>query len=72
MPLWAQGIHVANIDDPMTVELLVLWAAILWCLESGFADARFEGDAKVIIDKINQANTRDSTMGAYWRKLYDV
>ncbi|CAL1399381.1 unnamed protein product [Linum trigynum] len=61
--LRVQGIQFGSIDEPLVVEALVLREALLWCLANGFQDVRFEGDAKVIIDKINQAATRDSRIG---------
>ncbi|CAL1381312.1 unnamed protein product [Linum trigynum] len=62
--LWAAGIQFPIIDDPLIVELLFLREAILWCLGQGLTSMRFEGDAKVIIDKIRQADTRDNRVGA--------
>ncbi|CAL1377707.1 unnamed protein product [Linum trigynum] len=62
--LMAKGVQFPGIDDPAVVELLVLREAMLWCLEHGFAVVRLEGDAKVIIDKIRQADTSDNQMGA--------
>ncbi|CAL1355817.1 unnamed protein product [Linum trigynum] len=61
--LMAQGIQFPMITDPMVVELLVLREAMLWCLALGFTEVGFEGDAKVIIDKINRADTRDNRIG---------
>ncbi|CAL1353228.1 unnamed protein product [Linum trigynum] len=48
----------------MVVELLTLREAINWCLDHGFSGMQFEGDAKVVIDKICQGDVRDSRMGA--------
>ncbi|CAL1397696.1 unnamed protein product [Linum trigynum] len=62
--LMAKGVQFSIIDDPMMVELLVLREGIIWCLERGFTDVQFEGDAKVVIDKILQADTRDNRVGA--------
>ncbi|CAL1393469.1 unnamed protein product [Linum trigynum] len=64
MVLMAKGFHFAGIDNPLLAEILSLWEAILWCSGIGFDQMRFEGDAKTIIDKINQADTRDSRVGA--------
>ncbi|CAL1360971.1 unnamed protein product [Linum trigynum] len=50
-------------DGHLVVELLVLREAILWCLGMGLSTDRFEGDAKVVIDKILQADNKDSRMG---------
>ncbi|CAL1400383.1 unnamed protein product [Linum trigynum] len=55
-----KGVHLPWVDDPLVVELLVLREAILWCLSLGLSAVTFEGDAKVLIDKINQADARDS------------
>ncbi|CAL1411500.1 unnamed protein product [Linum trigynum] len=60
----ARGLQFPVLDDPMVVELLVLHEATLWCRNLGFVDITFKGDAKVIIDKINQKNVRDNRMGA--------
>ncbi|CAL1362041.1 unnamed protein product [Linum trigynum] len=65
----AKGVQFARLDEPMVVELLVLREAITWCLEWGLADVRFEGDAKVIIDKINQADSRDNHLGAVLEEI---
>ncbi|CAL1370686.1 unnamed protein product [Linum trigynum] len=59
----ARGIQFPDLDDPMVVELLVLREAILWCLSMGLLEIRFEGDVKVVVDKIHQSDTRDSRMG---------
>ncbi|CAL1361780.1 unnamed protein product [Linum trigynum] len=61
--LLAQGVQYRSMDDPRVVETLVLREALCWCVANGFQEVRFEGDAKVIIDKINQAETRDSRVG---------
>ncbi|CAL1387091.1 unnamed protein product [Linum trigynum] len=62
--LMAHGIQIPGIDDPVVVELLVLREAIAWCLGQGVSGIRFEGDAKIIIDKINCRDARDSRLGA--------
>ncbi|CAL1372837.1 unnamed protein product [Linum trigynum] len=67
--LMARGIQFAQMDDPAVVELLVLREAIIWCMEQGLSAVRFEGDANVIIDKINQADTRDSRLGAVLEEI---
>ncbi|CAL1405225.1 unnamed protein product [Linum trigynum] len=51
--LMVQGIQFLLIDDPLVVEMLALREAILWCLDHGFTEVRFEPDAKVVIKKIN-------------------
>ncbi|CAL1387379.1 unnamed protein product [Linum trigynum] len=61
--LRAKGVRFTQIDEPLVVELLVLREGIIWCLECGLCEVRFEGDAKVIIDKINQADTSVSHLG---------
>ncbi|CAL1396592.1 unnamed protein product [Linum trigynum] len=60
--LRASGIQIPVIDDPAMVELTALREAILLCLGQGFASVRFEGDAKVVIDKIRRGDSRDSRM----------
>ncbi|CAL1374106.1 unnamed protein product [Linum trigynum] len=67
-----QGTQFRSIDDPLVVESLALREAIFWCVAHGFLDVKFEGDAKVIIDKINRADTRDSRLGLFWKKLCSV
>ncbi|CAL1383817.1 unnamed protein product [Linum trigynum] len=62
--LMVKGVHFPLLGDPMTVELLVLREAISWCLANGFTNVLFEGDAKVIIDKLNQGDIRDNRVGA--------
>ncbi|CAL1360390.1 unnamed protein product [Linum trigynum] len=59
------GIQLLDVDDRTTVELLVLREAVLWCLNLGFHTICFEGDVKVVIDKINQSDTRDSRVGGF-------
>ncbi|CAL1389956.1 unnamed protein product [Linum trigynum] len=62
-------IHMANgfqfpvIDDPLVVELLALREAVRWCLGQGLSCVQFEGDAKVVIDKIRRAEDRDGRVG---------
>ncbi|CAL1367109.1 unnamed protein product [Linum trigynum] len=63
--LLANGVQFSCIADPMVVELLVLREAVCWCLDRGFTEVSFEGDAKVIIDKINRGKTGDNQMGGY-------
>ncbi|CAL1399241.1 unnamed protein product [Linum trigynum] len=64
--LLARGVQFAQMDDPVVMELLVLRETIIWCVEQGLSEVRFEGDAKVIIDKINQA---DSRLGAILEEI---
>ncbi|CAL1376591.1 unnamed protein product [Linum trigynum] len=65
----ATGVQIAGIDDPMVVELLVLREAMLWCQGLGLTDVRFEGDAKVIIDKLNRGDHGDNRMGAVLEEI---
>ncbi|CAL1372399.1 unnamed protein product [Linum trigynum] len=67
--LLARGVKFSQMDDPVVVELLVLREAIIWCMEQGLSEVRFEDDAKVITDKINQADTRDSRLGAVLEEI---
>ncbi|CAL1381420.1 unnamed protein product [Linum trigynum] len=67
--LLARGVQFSQMDDPVVVELLVLREAIIWCVEQGLSEVRFEGDAKVIIDKINQADTRDRRLGTVLEEI---
>ncbi|CAL1379341.1 unnamed protein product [Linum trigynum] len=64
----AKGLQFPLIDEPLVVELLVLREDILWCQSLGFKEMRFEGDAKVIIEKINRAYTRNNQMGQFCKK----
>ncbi|CAL1397068.1 unnamed protein product [Linum trigynum] len=56
----ARGVQFPDIYDPMAVELLVLREAIVCCLDLGLTEVCFAGNTKVVIDKINGADTRDS------------
>ncbi|CAL1359430.1 unnamed protein product [Linum trigynum] len=60
----AEGLQFPGIDDPLVAEVLVLRDAIMWCRARGIVEVCFEGDAKVVIDKINQADASDSRIGA--------
>ncbi|CAL1393166.1 unnamed protein product [Linum trigynum] len=62
--LMATGVQFPVIDDPLVVELLVLREAVLWCMGHILYNVGFEGDAKVVIDKIKRVDTRDSRLGA--------
>ncbi|CAL1354109.1 unnamed protein product [Linum trigynum] len=57
------GVQFEDIDESMLVELIAHREVILWCLANGFVEVRFHGNAKVIIEKIQQAYTRDSRLG---------
>ncbi|CAL1377780.1 unnamed protein product [Linum trigynum] len=70
--LIARGFQFAGIEYPLIAEALALREAILWCRDSGFAEVRFEGDAKVLIEKVNQANTRDNKVGALLEEIVGV
>ncbi|CAL1363048.1 unnamed protein product [Linum trigynum] len=65
-----EGVQFQAIDDPLVVEALVLREALLWCVANGFQEVRFEGDAKVIIDKRNQAEIRDSRIGVILEEIW--
>ncbi|CAL1396341.1 unnamed protein product [Linum trigynum] len=71
-PLWAVGVQFPNLDDPMVVELLTLRKAVRWCLAHGFLVMRFEGDAKVVIDKICRADVRDSRVGTILEEMIQI
>ncbi|CAL1389879.1 unnamed protein product [Linum trigynum] len=58
--LLARGLQLAIIDDRLVVKLLVLGESMIWCLEHEFAKTIFEGDVKIVIGKIIQAETRDN------------
>ncbi|CAL1356986.1 unnamed protein product [Linum trigynum] len=67
--LRVKGVQFQCIDDPLVVEVLALREAIWRCLEQGFSTVLFEGDAKVVIDKINRAENGDSRMGAVLEEI---
>ncbi|CAL1402070.1 unnamed protein product [Linum trigynum] len=70
--LLASGVQFPGIDESAVVELFVLREAILWCLGHGFTEVGFEVDAKVIIDKINQADIRDNQLGVVLEEVLQV
>ncbi|CAL1401608.1 unnamed protein product [Linum trigynum] len=43
--LLVRGVQFPGMDDPMVAELLVLREAVCWCLELGFLETCFQGDA---------------------------
>ncbi|CAL1357547.1 unnamed protein product [Linum trigynum] len=67
--LFAIGMQFQPVEDPMVVELLVLREAIVWCLDHGFTVMRFEGDAKVVIEKIARGDTSDNRVGAVLEEI---
>ncbi|CAL1388088.1 unnamed protein product [Linum trigynum] len=69
MLLLAKGVQFPSLDAPAMVELLTLREAITWCLDSGLTEVRFEGDAKVLIDKINQGDARENRLGAILEEI---
>ncbi|CAL1353003.1 unnamed protein product [Linum trigynum] len=62
--LLAKGIQFLSIEDPVVAEVLALREAVRWCIARGFGEVCFEGDAKVIIDKVRRREAEDSRMGA--------
>ncbi|CAL1367247.1 unnamed protein product [Linum trigynum] len=62
--LLAQGVQFEGLDDPMVAELLTLREGVSWVRGLGFMEMRFEGDAKVVIEKILRRDTRDNQVGA--------
>ncbi|CAL1391415.1 unnamed protein product [Linum trigynum] len=70
--LRAAGVQFSVIDDPVIAELLALREAVKWCLAQGFSMIRFEGDAKVIIDKIRRREVDDSRMGAVLSEVVQI
>ncbi|CAL1414621.1 unnamed protein product [Linum trigynum] len=69
MLLLAKGVRFPSLDAPAMVELLTLREAITWCLDSGLTEVRFEGDAKVLIDKINQGDAIENWLGAILEEI---
>ncbi|CAL1404059.1 unnamed protein product [Linum trigynum] len=67
--LLVRGVQLPDTDDPLGAEMLVLREAELWCLELGFHAVCFQGDAKVIIDKINRRDVRDDRIGALLEEI---
>ncbi|CAL1379943.1 unnamed protein product [Linum trigynum] len=70
--LWAAGVQFPLLDDPMVAEVLTLREAIRWCITQGLVSMRFEGDAKVVIEKLCQADVRDSRIGAILEEILQV
>ncbi|CAL1385078.1 unnamed protein product [Linum trigynum] len=70
--LLVKGVQFPWIEDPLMVELVTLREAVLWCQSFGWADITFEGDAKIIIDKINLREARDSPLGAVLDELIQI
>ncbi|CAL1387380.1 unnamed protein product [Linum trigynum] len=70
--LWIKGVQFPGVDDPAVAELLVLREAMVWCCEHGLEAVRFEGDAKVIIDKIRMRDSRDGQMGAVLEEVVQL
>ncbi|CAL1390732.1 unnamed protein product [Linum trigynum] len=62
--LLVQGVQFEGLDDPMVAELLTLSDAVSWVRNLCFMEMRFEGDAKMVIEKILQRDTRDNQVGA--------
>ncbi|CAL1357271.1 unnamed protein product [Linum trigynum] len=70
--LLVEGVQFPGIDDPLVVELVSLREAVLWCQSFGWEDITFEGDAKIIIDKINLRDARDSRLGAVLDEIIHI
>ncbi|CAL1382286.1 unnamed protein product [Linum trigynum] len=62
--LLAKGVFFPNIVDPLVAETLGLREGIQWCQALGIHQVRFEGDAKVLIEKVNAKDARDGRVGA--------
>ncbi|CAL1410227.1 unnamed protein product [Linum trigynum] len=62
--LWAHGFQFPGVDAPAVAELLCLRESMRWCLAHGLTTVCFEGDALVLIDKIQRGSTADSQVGA--------
>ncbi|CAL1399998.1 unnamed protein product [Linum trigynum] len=56
---FVQGFSYAGLVDPFLVELVAFRDAIRWCFLKGLTEVKFYGDAKVVIEKIQRADTRD-------------
>ncbi|CAL1410198.1 unnamed protein product [Linum trigynum] len=65
----AKGVCFPEVDDPMLVEVLALKEAILWCRSTACCFVRFEGDGKVVVDRLLLAQGSDSMAGAIFREV---
>ncbi|CAL1389207.1 unnamed protein product [Linum trigynum] len=64
-----RGMWYVGLQNSMLVEALALRDAIHWCQNKGFDMVRIEGDAKVVIDKVNVGVVRDETVGALLEEI---
>ncbi|CAL1360158.1 unnamed protein product [Linum trigynum] len=67
--IFANGVQFRMIYDPLVVEVLALREAVNWCRDHAFTVVRFEGDAKVFINKILLADAKDNRMGAILQEV---
>ncbi|CAL1408963.1 unnamed protein product [Linum trigynum] len=56
---FVQGFYYAGLVDPFIVELMAFRDAIWWCSLKDFAEVKFCGDAKVVIEKVQSRDARD-------------
>ncbi|CAL1410668.1 unnamed protein product [Linum trigynum] len=65
----AQGLMFTGLQDPMLVELSTLRDAMRWCQHRGLEAVTFEGDAKIVIDKVNARDVCAATGGALFEEI---
>ncbi|CAL1357061.1 unnamed protein product [Linum trigynum] len=63
MCFWQRGCFFHNIVNPLVAETLGLREDIQWCQALGIHQVRFEGDAKVLIEKVNAKDVQDGRVG---------
>ncbi|CAL1400672.1 unnamed protein product [Linum trigynum] len=68
----ALGKGLADLTDPMLVELMAIREAILWCRSMGLHDVCYQGDAKVVIDKLLAGCAWDCYGGAVLREVQEL
>ncbi|CAL1398997.1 unnamed protein product [Linum trigynum] len=69
MVLVDKGVMYNGLLNPMLTELSTLRDAIRWCRQLGFVTMRIEGDAKVVIDKVNTRSIADAAGGAIFEEI---
>ncbi|CAL1391706.1 unnamed protein product [Linum trigynum] len=68
----AKGLVFEGVVDPLVVETISLREALHCCQDLGIPQVRFEGDAKILIDKINAKDARDSRVGAIIKEILSL
>ncbi|CAL1384274.1 unnamed protein product [Linum trigynum] len=60
----ARGWWYNGLQNPLLVEAVALQDAIRWCQEKGLSIVQIEGDAKIVIDKVNAGAVCDAVGGS--------